>query len=148
MKKLQKKLIAKGFKVLRKTSLKELVLVKLQVSSVLLYCKKTSSKIILEYVPTTSCFKKCFDKKVLIKLQPSNTQPAISAKNGANVGIFMYLQEDLSKEASKSKFLMSICLQNKCFKVHKQVKQMSSSQVSDYYYYHFYYHYNFFLLKF
>ena len=140
-------MIAKGFKVLRKTSLKELVLVKLQVSSVLLYCKKTSLKIILEYVPTTSCFKKCFDKKVLIKLQPSNTQPAISAKNGANVGIFMYLQEDLPKEASKSKFLMSICLQNKCFKVHKQVKQMSSSQVSDYYYYHFYYHYNFFVVE-
>ena len=41
--------------------------------------------------------------------------------------ILMYLQEDLLKEASKSKFLMSICLQSKDFRVHIQVKQMNSS---------------------
>ena len=52
-----------------------------------------------------------------------------------------YLQEDLFKEAFKSKFLMSICLRSKGFKVHVQVKQMSSSQVSNNYYYHFYYYY-------
>ena len=39
--------------------------------------------------------------------------------------ILSYLREDLVIEASKSKFLMSICLQNKVFKVHIQVKQMS-----------------------
>ena len=41
--------------------------------------------------------------------------------------ILIYLQEDLLKEASKSKFLMSICLRSKDFRVHIQVKQMDSS---------------------
>ena len=44
--------------------------------------------------------------------------------------ILMYLQEDLLKGASKSKFLMSICVRSKGFKVNIQVKQMISSQVS------------------
>ena len=35
--------------------------------------------------------------------------------------ILMYLQEVLLKEASKSKFLISMCLQSKDFKVHVQV---------------------------
>lgn len=35
--------------------------------------------------------------------------------------ILMYLQEVLLKEASKSKFLMSMCLRSKDFKVHVQV---------------------------
>ena len=58
--------------------------------------------------------------------------------------ILMYLQEDLLREASKSKFLMSTCFRNKGFKVHIQVKRKSSSQVSNFhYYYHFYYYYQF-----
>ena len=58
--------------------------------------------------------------------------------------ILMYLQEDLDKEASKSKFLMSTCLQSTGFNVHIQVKQISSSKVSNYmHYYHFYYYYQF-----
>ena len=36
--------------------------------------------------------------------------------------ILMHLQEDLFKVASKSKFLMSICLRSKGYKVHIQVK--------------------------
>ena len=36
--------------------------------------------------------------------------------------ILMHLQEDLFKAASKSKFLMSICLRSKGYKVHIQVK--------------------------
>ena len=56
--------------------------------------------------------------EILIKLRPSNTQPAISSKNGANVGPLcrssetsIYLHKDLLKEASKSKFLVPICFQ-------------------------------------
>ena len=48
----------------------------------------------------------------------------------------MYLQEDPLKEASKSKFMMSIWLRSKGFKVHIQVKPMTSSQAPNYYYYH------------
>ena len=38
----------------------------------------------------------------------------------------MYLQEDLFKEASKSKLLMSICLRSHSFKVSILVTQMNS----------------------
>ena len=47
----------------------------------------------------------------------------------------MYLQEDLLKEASTSKFLMSKCLRSEGFKVFIKVKQMGSSQVSNRYHY-------------
>ena len=103
--------------------------------------KRIHHRLFLEYVPTTRCLKKYFEKKSMlnehfniIKLQPSNTQPVISSKNGANDGtivealkILMYLQEDLFKEVSVSKFLMSVCLQRQGFKVQIQVKRISGS---------------------
>ena len=52
----------------------------------------------------------------------------------------MYIQEGLFNEAPKSKFLMLISLQSKVLKVHMQVKQTSSSQVSSYYRYYYYYY--------
>ena len=52
----------------------------------------------------------------------------------------MYIQEGLFNEAPKSKFLMLISLQSKVLKVHMQVKQTSSSQVSSYYHYYYYYY--------
>ena len=54
--------------------------------------KRLQHRLFLEHLSTTSCLKKIFREKslwrtnVLIKLQPSNTQSAISSKNGANVG--------------------------------------------------------------
>ena len=63
-----------------------------------------------------------------MKWQNFDTQPAIWSKNVAMLDlsvealkILMYLQEVLLKEASKSKFLISMCLQSKDFKVHVQV---------------------------
>ena len=56
--------------------------------------------------------------------------------------VLMYLQKDLLKVASKSNFL-SICLWSKGFKVHIQVKQMNSSQVSNNYHFNYYYQFIF-----
>ena len=60
----------------------------------------------------------------------------------------MYFQKALFKEASKSNFSVSICLQSKGFKVHIPVNQMSSSQVSNNNdHYHFYEYYQIFFVK-
>ena len=70
-------------------------------------------------------FKICFEKNVYI--QPSNTQTAISSINGANVGHLsrssknlIYSEEDLLKEASKSKFFEATVLG------HIKIEQISS----------------------
>ena len=59
--------------------------------------------------------------------------------------ISVYLKEDLFKEASESKFLISACFRSKNFKEHIQVKQMNSSQASNYYYYYHFYYYSQFI---
>ena len=63
-----------------------------------------------------------------MKWQNFDAHPAIWSKNVAMLDlsvealkILMYLQEVLLKEASKSKFLMSMCLRSKDFKLHVQV---------------------------
>ena len=61
MKKLR--LIAKVWKVLRKTSLIELILVKLHAAVYYSTIKRLHHRLFLEYVPTTACPKKCVEKK-------------------------------------------------------------------------------------